>query len=119
MDDAKDFNASVEDIISGFLNEDLASSIHAPGYVPGPVDTSASGAPQVVVPTFVHPIPRTPPGVLTFQGEGLVDRGTLTSPLLPPPTLTPALTLISESALAPLLIVFYDCTTTTINNHHP
>jgi hypothetical protein len=84
MDDAQDLNAPVEDIISGFLNEDLASSIHAPGYVPGPVDTSASGAPQVVVPTFVHPIPRTPPGVLTFQGEGLVDRGTLTSPPPPP-----------------------------------
>ena len=84
MDDAQDLNAPVEDIISNFLNEDLASSIHAPGYVPGPADTSASGAPQVVAPTFVHPIPRTPPGVLTFQGEGLVDRGTLTSPPPPP-----------------------------------
>jgi len=79
MGEAQDLNAPVEDVISGFLNETLASSIHAPGYVP-PVDTSASGDPQVVTPTFVRPTSRTPPGVLTYQGEGLVDRGTLTSP---------------------------------------
>ena len=79
MDDTQDLNAPAENIISGFLNEDLTSSIHAPGYVP-PVDTSASGGPQVVIPTFVRPTSRTPPGVLTYQGEGLVDRGTLTSP---------------------------------------
>ena len=79
MGEAQDLNAPVEDVISGFLNETLASSIHAPGYVP-PVDTSASGDPQVVTPTFVRPTSRTPPGVLTYQGEGLVDRETLTSP---------------------------------------
>jgi len=83
MDDAQDYNAPVEDIISGFLNETLASSIHAPDYVP-PVDTFASGDPPVVIPTFVHPTPRTPPGVLTYQGEGLVDRGTISSPPPPP-----------------------------------
>ena len=118
MGEAQDLNTPVEDVISGFLNETLTSSIHAPGYVP-PVDTSASGDPQVVTPTFVRPTSRTPPGVLTYQGEGLVDRGTLTSPLPFPPTLTPALTPVSESVRAFLLIVYHDCTTATINNHHP
>jgi hypothetical protein len=83
MVDVEDIYGPPANVIADFLNEDLASSIHAPGYVP-PVDHAASGEPQVVIPTFVHPTSRTPPGVLTYEGTGLVDRGTISSP--PPPS---------------------------------
>src|SRR6185295_15237955 len=65
---------------------------------------------------------RPPARLLVFsptKARALWIGGPLPPPLPFPPTLTPALTPVSEFVRAPLLIVHYDCTTTTINNYHP
>jgi len=92
MGDAEDVSSSDEEYIpptgSQLTLDATPYTVYGSDLSSAPVDipphtgtaSSVAGAPQVVVPTFVRPTSRTPPGVLTYQGEGLVDRGTLSSP---------------------------------------